>query len=52
MRADNVSVCSMDFVWQGQAPLSEQEVDELLLFADPDAWENVNYVIGECFCIS
>ena len=23
---------------QGLAPLSEQEVDELLLFADPDAW--------------
>ena len=23
---------------QGQAPLSEQEVDELLLFADPAAW--------------
>lgn len=23
---------------QGLAPLSEQEVDELLLFADPEAW--------------
>lgn len=32
----------LDHSGQGLAPLSEQEVDELLLFADPDTcWSNM-----------